>query len=286
MAKISFNTPPPKPEPMTAPAAGETPVSDPIDIPVTKVVVEGPETPQQSVVVVHEPKPVAVAGPQASVPVAAGVQGEVTMQDIKLPRLNLTQKVGGLADTFHPGSIIFEKQVVLSDGKDPVDLTPIQLRKQYQKKVTWGEGDGEQPEVYDTAEEVIANGGSLEYGDENFFSPIAHIQFAIKLPATAVEAGEELEDAMSAIDLFPYEFADERYALALWTVGSSAYTALAKPILTMSTSLLRNGLYTGHFHVGSEIRKNARNSWYAPRVKFAGKHAPEAAEFFKSIAGL
>ena len=35
--------------------------------------------------------------------------------------------------------------------------------------------------------------------------------------------------------------------------------------------------------VCSEIRKNAKNSWYVPRASFAGKHTPEAAEFFASI---
>jgi hypothetical protein len=205
------------------------------------------------------------------------------MSDIKLPRINLTQKVGGLADHFAPGSIVFEKTVVLSDGKTPVDLTPLQIRKMYQRKVAWGEGDSnEQPEVYDTVAEVRAAGGSLEYGDDNYFGEVAHIQFAIKLPA----AFKDNEEAGEIIDLFPYELNGDLFAVAMWTVTSSGYTALAKPLFTAAASLLRNGLYHGHYNVTSELRKNAKNSWYAPRPVFAGKHTPEAAEFFKSIAGL
>ena len=214
--------------------------------------------------------------------VASGIVGEVSMRDIKLPRLNLVQKVGSLADNFQPGSIVFEKTFVLSDGKieNALDLTPLQLRKQYQRKTAWGEGDtSEQPEVYDTVEQVRAAGGSLQYGDENYFQEIAHIAFAVKMP-------EKLEAPDELVDLFPHTFGDALYAVVMWTVASSSYTALGKRIISDSAMTLRNGLHTGHYLVSSEIRKNARNSWYVPRASFAGKHTAEATEFFASILQL
>jgi hypothetical protein len=262
MASISFAAKPPKPSNTEA----STPeVSYPSNIDKAEV----------SLAVAPKIEKSVVAAPT----VAAGVVGEVSMSDIKLPRLNLVQKVGSLADSFHPGSIVFEKAFVLSDGKpeNALDLTPLQFRKQYQRKTVWGEGDNnEQPEVYDTAEQVRAAGGSLQYGDENYFQEIAHIAFAVKLPEN-LDAGDEL------IDLFQYKFADALYTVAMWTVASSSYTALGKRILTDSAMALRNGLHTGHYHVSSEIKKNARNSWYAPKAAFAGKHTPEAATFFSSI---
>jgi hypothetical protein len=273
MAKISFANPP-----VPQPAAAETPVVD--------VVVEAqPEVSQpkdikevSAAVVVVEPKPLAV--PQASGPaVADGVEGEVSMSDIKLPRVNVVQKVGQLSDNFQPGSILFEKQVVLTTGKTPVDMTPIRIRKQYQRKVAWGSAASEEaPEVYDTVAEVRAAGGSLQFGDDNYFQEIAHIQLAIKLPEDV--EGDEV------IDLFPYQFGESLYAIAMWTVSSSGYTAVAKPLFTAAAGLLRGGLYHGHYNVTTEVRKNAQNSWYAPKLTFAGKHTPEAAEFFKSIAGI
>jgi hypothetical protein len=264
MSTISFKSPPPatKPQPEETPADSAE---------VSKAIT--PVADQAPAVVPHGPA------------VASGVIGEVSMSDIKLPRINLIQKVGTLADQFTPGSIVFEKSIVLSDGKTPVDLTPLQIRKQYQRKTAWGEGDSnEQPEVYDTAAEVREAGGSLQYGDDNYFAEIAHIQFAIKLPVAFLS--DELKEAAEVVDLFPYQLGDSTYAIAMWTVASSAYTAMAKPLFTAAASLLRNGLYHGHYSVTSEIRKNAKNSWYAPRPVFAGKHTPEAAEFFKQIAGL
>lgn len=262
MASISFAAKPPTQQ--------STPAPEPVSVPEVSYPSDNKET---SLAVA--PAKQMVAAPV----VASGVVGEVSTSDIKLPRLNLVQKVGALADNFTPGSIVFEKTFVLSDGKPEhaLDLTPLQFRKQYQRKTAWGEGDSnEQPEVYDTAEQVRRAGGSLQYGDENYFQEIAHIAFAVKLPEN-IEAGDEL------MDLFPYTFADSLYAVAMWTVASSSYTALGKRILTDSAMVLRNGLHTGHYLVGSEIRKNAKNSWYVPRAAFAGKHTQEAAEFFASI---
>jgi hypothetical protein len=273
MANISFTAPPPtaKPEPSTA----EQPAAEVVDVEATVTEVSQPAD-KSDTLVVSEPKPLATQS--VSPPKAPGVSGEVSISDIKLPRINLVQKVGGLADNFTPGSILFEKTVVLSDGKTPFDMTPLQIHKKYQRKVAWGEGDGEAPETYNTLAEVRAAGGSTIWGDENYFQEVADIQVAIPCPEGADDAG--------VTDLFPYEFAGKHYAVAIWTVSSSGYTALAKPLITASVSLLRNGLFTGHYNVASEIRKNAKNSWYAPTATFAGKHTPEAAEFFKQIAGL
>lgn len=266
MATISFNNPPPvaKPEPETPRDIAEV----------------------SAAIVQASPQPLAVEAPTPRGPlVAEGVVGEVSMSDIKLPRINLVQKVGTLADSFQPGQILFEKHAVLADTKNSVDLTPLRIRKQYQRKVAWGEGaSGEAPEVYDTAAQVREAGGSLQFGDENYFQEIAHIEFAIKLPTGFLS--QELKETAEIIDLFPYTHDNHPYAIAIWTVASSAYTALAKPIFTHAASLLRNGLYTGHYNVSTEVKKSAKNSWYAPKAVFAGKHTPEAAEFFKSIAGL
>lgn len=270
MPSISFNTPPPVTKP-SEPQAAE---------PVVDAVVEEKESPAAIVPAAVPVQTMTIASPTFSPAVADGVVGEVTSSDITLPRINLVQKVGNLADAFAPGSILFEKTVILADTKSAVDLTPLRIRKQYQRKVEWGQGQGEQPEVYDTAAQVREAGGSLQYGDENYFQDVAHIEFGIKLPKSVGEGASDV------LDLFPFQFAGDQYAVAIWTVASSSYTALAKPLFTAAASLLRNGLFNGHYSVSTEIRKNANNSWYVPKATFMGKHTPEAAEFFKSIAGL
>ena len=201
-----------------------------------------------------------------------GIEGEVSRNDIKLPRINLVQKVGDLSNLFTPGVFLFNKEVILSNGKTPFEVTVLRLRKQYQQDLPYG--SEELPQTYDTADEVLANGGSLKWGDDNYFKEIAHVQVVMEKPS---DCPPELEG------LFPYSFQDKDYGVAIWTLTGSAFTSAGKTLITAAYTLLKAGLHTGKFAVTAEIKKNAKNSWYAPLFKFAGKHSPEAVEFFGSI---
>lgn len=201
-----------------------------------------------------------------------GIEGEISRHDIKLPRINLVQKVGDLSNLFTPGMFLFNKEVVLSNGKTPFQATVLRLKKQYQQDLPYGSED--MPQSYDTAEEVISSGGSLKYGDDNYYKEIAHVQLAIEKPS---DCPEELEG------LFPHELNDKQYGVAIWTLTGSAFTSAGKTLITAGYTLLKAGLHHGKFSVTSEIKKNAKNSWFAPVLKFAGKHTPEEIAFFESI---
>jgi hypothetical protein len=203
---------------------------------------------------------------------SAGIEGEVTTADINTPRVNLVQKSGQLADSFAPGTFLLVKEIVLAKPNQSFKFTPLRLKKYYQLKVEFGSSQ-DIPPKFNTMQEVIDFGGSLTYGDDKYCVEMADILMAVHAP-------EDCDD-----QLFPYrDENDNAYALALYTVGSSSYTSLAKRIITDSVGLLRNGLYTGYYEVHSEIRKNATNSWYVPVAKFVEKHKDP--EFFKNIAGL
>ena len=202
---------------------------------------------------------------------ASGIEGEITKDDVNTPRINLVQKSGQLVDSFSPGSFLLVKEFVLAKPNESFKFTPLRLKKYYQLKVEFGTTQ-DMPPKFNTMQEVIDFGGSLQYGDEKYCVEMADILMA-------VEAPEGADD-----QLFPYSDGKHNYALALYTVGSSSYTSLAKRLITDSVGLLRNGLYTGCYEIHSELRKNAMNSWYVPVAKFLGKH--EDPEFFKNIAGL
>jgi hypothetical protein len=201
-----------------------------------------------------------------------GIQGEISRSDIKLPRINLVQKVGDLSNLFTPGIFLFDKSIVLSEGKVPFEITVLHLKKMYQEDLDFT--SKETPQSFDTADEVIAAGGSLKSRDANYYKEVAHVQVVIEKPK---DCPEELEG------LFPYEFEGKQYGSAIWTLTGSAFTNTGKTLITAAFTLLRAGLHTGKFLITSELKKNEKNSWYAPIAKFGGKHTPEQAEFFKSL---
>jgi hypothetical protein len=208
---------------------------------------------------------------------AVGVEGEVTNEDLKPPRINLVQKSGSLCDTFSPGTFLYERAIVLAKPTDPINVVPLRLKKYYQQKLEYGSST-EFPLRADTAAEVREQGGSLMFGHDNYYQEVADILLAVEAPADMDE---------ETMAFFPYEHDGKNYGLAVYTVAASAYTSLAKRLLTDAAMLLRDGLYLGNYELRSELKKSATNSWHVPVASFVSKHkTPEAAEFFRGLANL
>ncbi len=230
------------------------------------------DAPQSKAVVVHQAQPLAL-------PKADDFSGEWLRKDVRLPRINLVQKVSDteLVRNFGIGAFVLAKEVKLSDGENPLIYTALAVAKDYVQKIPFD--SGESPAVFRSEEEVINSGGSLNYKDfesGNFFQPRAHIEIAIPAP-----------EGMSENDLalFPFEHDGVPYALALYTVASSAYTSLAKELATMRSAnkVLRQGLRYGSLKMTAEVRKKNTKSWFVPVARFNGKNSPELIEFFETI---
>lgn len=201
-----------------------------------------------------------------------GIQGEINQSDIRLPRINLVQKMSGTAENFRFGDVLFEKTIKLGDIDHPVAVTVLRLKKQYQQDLPFG--TEEMPLVFNKAEEVKAAGGSVIRGSDNYYSEIAHIQMALAAPEGLGE--DELE-------FFPYQHAGVDYALAVLTVGRSAYSAFAKPLITHGFNILKDGLSKGKFELHVDLRKSPKGSYVVPVPVFKGRHDEAAATFFKNL---
>jgi len=201
--------------------------------------------------------------------------GNISREDIILPRVNLVQKSGKLCDDFQPGSFLFEKQVVLAKPGESFTAVVLGHTKYYQEKVEYG--SDEFGRRANSEEEVRKLGGTTTWGvnDMPYFQPVADLLIAVKAPQSA--DGDVL-------DLFPYQYGDEHYAIAVYTVASSAYTSLAKRVITDSLYTLKAGLHLGEYQIHSELKKNAANSWYIPVPAMPKKYNDEAkAQFFADL---
>lgn len=198
-----------------------------------------------------------------------GLEGDFTAKDIRLPRLNLVQKTSDAVDAgFRPGDILFKAGDAIIPLKLPTEATVLNLKKVYQEDVPYGSDI--KPRVFDTAQEVRENGGSTEWGAENKFNEMAHIQLLFAAPD---DTPEEM------LDLFPYEFDGKSHAVAMITLTKSSYTAAAKPVITALMSHLRGKHWHGKWALGSDKKSGGGNSWYVPTLKANGRHTPEFIEF-------
>lgn len=212
-------------------------------------------------------------------PSSSGFSGAWDRKDVRLPRLNLVHKTSAmeLIEKFGIGAFCFNKEVKLGDGKTPVIITALRAAKDYIQKLPYGAP--ETPQVFNTPEEVEANGGSLNYADVNsgkYFGPRAHIQII-----TAADEGASDEDEA----LFPYEFDGKAYGMAMFTVASSAYTSVGKELATLCTNnkVGRKGMQFMRLELTSEVKKNSANSWHVPVIKYAGENPADLVEFYASL---
>ena len=208
----------------------------------------------------------------ASAPVksASGIEGEVDNRDIQLPRLNLLQKTSELVDVgFSPNSFALNKEIPL--GKS-LEAVVVKLTKKFQQDTVYG--SDVTPHVCDTLAEVREAGGSTEWGSDNRYSELAHIQLLVKAPAGTSE---------DQLDAFPYEVDGAHWAPCMLTVAKTAYKAAAKPIITAAFSTLRAGLHHGLWTVAAEMKSAPMGTWSVPQFKLTGRTKPEMCELVEAL---
>jgi len=218
---------------------------------------------------VTEPAPTQEIVPATPAPLAvvndAGgdMVGEISRNDVRLPRLNMVARTGDLAELFQPGAFVLNKEIKLCEGsgKDSLNIIAVRLRKQYQESLPFG--DPEMPRIFDSAEDVRANGGTVAYGKgAGIFAEIAHAELLIEKPAGVPEEYD---------GHFFFESEGKQYAHCVYTVSGTAYNSFARPLISARFNHLSGtGLVGGLWTLTSELKKANGNAWFSPVLKTAG----------------
>ena len=242
-----------------------------------------PDAAEKAVVVRENLAPVVVHSPSIADP-NKGLIGEWTYDDIKLPRLNLVNKSGELADLFTPGTFAINKEHGLTKISEadktvglPLTVIATRMKKQYQENIRYEDREITPQRTFDSATEVAANGGRVDWKNKGpgFFSEMAHIELLIQKPEGLPEEVDPL---------FYYAIGEQSYARVIYTVSGTAFTAVAVTVASaLRGHLSETGLHGGLWLLGSKLRKNEKNSWWAPTIRSNGLLDAESLEQVKAI---
>lgn len=235
--------------------AGATPVAQP----------ENPTPPAPQTVSVP-----AVSKPAGPTSIFGGSGGLVLgdkipeFKEIVLPRLNISQILGKIQETFAHGALVYNQQIALftppiidpktkatiTPATPPVILTVLGFRPtRFCEKVPGG-GKGL---IVDSEDAVRAAGGTTDYQEHQLkakdgmkrFEPFADALVAIRRPDWMVD-----DDTV-----FNFPADGHKYALALWGMRGTAYTAAAKKVFFTARSVgcLKGGYPTVNFAVTTRL---------------------------------
>jgi hypothetical protein len=197
-----------------------------------------------------------------------------TSSEIIWPRLNIAQAIGDLGKTFPLGSIIHNQQSVLfeptiidpkqskvvKEGTAPIRVVCLGfLPTRYVEKVSGG-GRGA---IVTSEQAVLEAGGTLDYNEWMLKKDAGMKRFEIlEEGLLAIERPSHMADDDSVF-VFPVE--DKKYALALYGMKGTAYTAAAKGVFftLRASGCLRDGYPTRVFAMSTKWKEfpNGNGAW-------------------------
>lgn len=202
---------------------------------------------------------------------AGSISGEVDKDDIKYPQMKLAQSVGPLFEDYNrtPGELVLKNEISLwKPGQvNPVRLTVVKAAKSYIEATVYGEDVI--PRRFLTKADADAAGLRTEWGPNSEKPEVLPQLYCVVL----IEADEATKDHPE----FYVEIGGKNYALATWTIASTAYKAAATVIITEEKTTLRKKIHTGVFAVSAIKVKGKANSYWQPQIKLVGRHSDELA---------
>lgn len=202
----------------------------------------------------------------------------ISLEDVYMPRINIVQKVGDLSNVHIHGSVVLSQTLALyvpeqtcPDGKGglqkieataPLQIVIVCFRPmQYVEKVPGGEHRGE---LFNSPEEVLAYGGTLDYNEaaadpnKPYFQKLATALAILRKPGFVAD-----------LESFPYELDGVRYAPALWSMKGTAFTHAYKAIATTKVHgpLRGRKYFERSWDLSTQLKKFQANFAYVPVIK-------------------
>jgi hypothetical protein len=208
----------------------------------------------------------------------------IPASDLKLPRLNIVQKVGELSNNFAGGTILLDGNLTLVDApKGPAESAALRFLviglqdKRFVEKV---EG-GLRGNTFLTEAEVVKAGGTLDYNEAKSSNGAKPLYQTLVTAMIVIEKPTTVND-----NAFPITFDGKKYALALYSMKGTSYTNAAKHLYTARKfGNCAEGFRFGWWTMTSRI-KAAANSYFIPTVRQQEKSTPAFRAFLTALLGF
>lgn len=215
-------------------------------------------------------------------------------KDIILPRLNIVQGTGELKDSFPQGAVVFGQSLVLfappiinaktgmveKPGTAPVTITVLGFRPtRFSEKVS----GGVRGMIVDTEDEVTKAGGTLNYKEWDAKKDAGMKRFEPLADALVVVERPEIVADDDTVFIYPCD--GKKYALALWALKGTAYTAAAKGVFFTARAVgcLKGGYPSYSFALSTRQKSGNGNTWNIPVCLPKAKSTPSFLEFAANI---
>ena len=210
---------------------------------------------------------------QGAIPVGQ-VTGEISERDLQYPSLNIVSKMGTLPEKFKVGDLVLNREYFLaSQGGEPLKLVIMSCIKTYQDRTPFNP-TGPRPTTYRSLREVADAGKYIDWRDDQ--------------PPTAEEVATAYLLIRKPADLMCMSFNNSLdghdYAVARWTMTSTAYTHAARIIFTKSQIELRDGLDQGVWELSTTQRNIKGYSVAVPVLRLTAERTSE--EFRKAARAV
>jgi hypothetical protein len=216
------------------------------------------------------------------------------MDEVVVPRVNLSQNIGQLKESFPPGSFVYDKAVTLYSPAIRAGATVIQPETppailtvlgfwptRFFEKVAGG-APGLQAR---SEEQVTALGGTLDYQEwelkksagMKLFQPFADALIAIQKPEAFADEDHSV---------FTWEVEGKFYVLAKWGMQGGSYTEAAKRVFFTHRKMgcLQKGYPTFSYAVTvfEKVYRNGNKAW-VPACRPLVKNTPAFLEFARTV---
>jgi len=223
---------------------------------------------------------------------------DINSGDCKMPRVNVVANVGDLMKVFNSGDLLLNQETVIvaSPKASPKENRPVNVVVVGVRPDRFAEkkDGGAMGNLFDSEADVVAAGGTLNYGEaEKTGKPLYQL---LAEALVLIEQPEGLDDPS-----FSYVIDDKNYALALWSFKGAAYTHVIKGALRPArkfgwlkdvvdpvsrTLVARGAYYNGYWKVNTLLKSfRTGNSAWVPDFERGGETSPELRSVAQSILG-